>query len=123
MLTPQEIQIWYLLPVLRRDIAKKLMQKGWSQKEIASLMDITPSTISQYLHNKRASKLNIKINDAFIEILVNKLLNKEYNYSQLVQYALTKLTKLTCEIHHKLEKIKECCGICYGGDKNRGLSG
>jgi predicted transcriptional regulator len=112
MLTPQEIEVWYLLPALRREIAMRLKSEGYSQKDIAKLMDITPAAISQYLHNKRAKKLDIEIEHSIIDNAVKEIQKAPKQYSKILQESLKKMEKLVCEVHKKIEKVHSCCGLC-----------
>jgi predicted transcriptional regulator len=48
-----EIVVWYVLPVLRSEIAKALVKQGKSQREVAKLLGLTDAAISQYLKDKR----------------------------------------------------------------------
>ena len=50
----QEIEVWYILPAIRREIAKELMNLGLKQKEVANILDITEPAVSQYFKSKRA---------------------------------------------------------------------
>ncbi len=75
-------------------------------------MDITPSAVSQYLHNKRAKKLDFKINKKIIENAVTGILNNPKSYTEIIQISLKQLKKLTCKIHKKIEKVHTCCGLC-----------
>jgi predicted transcriptional regulator len=44
----------YKVPAIKAKLARELKEKGLSQKEIASLLDVTEAAISQYLSGKRA---------------------------------------------------------------------
>ena len=54
MLMPQEIEVWYILPAIRKELAKTMLAKGMKQKEIASALNIAKSAVSQYIKEKRA---------------------------------------------------------------------
>lgn len=56
MKLPCEEALWYILPQIRSDLSRELIKGGLSQKEVAELMGITPSAVSQYTHKKRAGK-------------------------------------------------------------------
>lgn len=112
MLTPQEIEVWYLLPALRKEIAIKLKRSNISQKDIAKIMDITPSAVSQYLHNKRAKKLDFKIDKKLIQNAVKNILDNPKSYAEIIQNSLKQSNKLICKIHKKIEKVHACCGLC-----------
>ena len=57
MLLPQEIEVWYIIPAIRRELTQELLNLGLNQKQIAERLDVTPSAVSQYIKNKRASKI------------------------------------------------------------------
>ncbi len=112
MLTPQEIEVWYILPALRREIAMKLKSKNYSQKDIAKLMDITPAAVSQYVHNKRAKKLDINIDQEIINKAVKEIQKNPKKYYEILQETLKKMHKLVCKIHKEIEEVHSCCGLC-----------
>jgi ribose 5-phosphate isomerase len=46
---PIEIEYWYVLPVLRRELAKSLKEIGQlKQKEIAKILGMSESAVRQY---------------------------------------------------------------------------
>jgi uncharacterized protein len=48
-----EVVVWYVLPVLRCEIAKELVKQGRSQREVARILGVTDAAVSQYLKEKR----------------------------------------------------------------------
>ena len=63
---PQELEVWYVLPAIRSQLAKALLKKGLSQTEIAKKIGVTRGAVSHYITQKRANELkfNQKINKA-----------------------------------------------------------
>jgi uncharacterized protein len=55
MKVPCEHAIWYILPQIRADIAKRLVKGGMNQKEAAEKLGVTAAAVSQYLNSKRAA--------------------------------------------------------------------
>ena len=49
LLLPQEIETFYVIPSLRRQLALCLKEKGMKQKDIAQLLGIDTAAVSQYL--------------------------------------------------------------------------
>lgn len=56
MKTPCEIVVWYVLPTIRRELAKELVDTyGMKQSQVAKIFGVTDAAVSQYLKNKRGS--------------------------------------------------------------------
>lgn len=113
MLRP-EIEYWYVVPFIRKSIVKNLRLLGLPQKEIAFMLNITPSAVSQYMHNKRAMIVEEecpeearKIN-SFIE---KKLGNRTDANLFVVQAELLmelEEKEIICNVHKKIEHFEEC---------------
>lgn len=70
--TPCEQILWYIVPAIRKEIARNLIEKhGLSQKDVANLLGVTPAAISQYLSKKRGSFMEIEDEDLLNEIDVS----------------------------------------------------
>ena len=55
---PQEIEVWYIIPAIRRELTKILIkQYNLKQKKVAMLLGISEAAISQYLSNKRGQEI------------------------------------------------------------------
>ena len=69
VLQPQEIEVFYVLPAIRRELAYCLKAQGKSQKDIAVILGVTGAAVSQYMSSKRASAMqfNEKLKTAFAE--------------------------------------------------------
>jgi hypothetical protein len=54
MKTPCEVVVWYILPPIRRELTKCMMEDyGLSQKEAAEKLGLSSAAVSQYLSDKR----------------------------------------------------------------------
>ena len=54
MKIPCEIVVWYVLPMIRREVSKELVYThGMTQAEVARRFGVTDAAISQYLKKKR----------------------------------------------------------------------
>ncbi len=63
MKIPCEIVVWYVLPMIRREVSKELVHThGMTQAEVARRFGVTDAAISQYLKKKRGG--NTAINDS-----------------------------------------------------------
>ena len=96
---PQEIEVWYILPAIRKQLAAKLVDSGMSQKEVANLMQLTEAAISQYKKLKRAK-----------ENIFNPEIDREIEKS--VKEILKDKKVITNEISHLAQFIKESGIIC-----------
>ena len=116
MKQPQEIEVWYILPGLRKEIAKELVNLGMNQKEVAYILGITEAAISQYFKSKRAKDIifNKKIKERIKLAARNISHNKDLFVKEIQELcALIKKDNFLCEIHKKYDKIPEKCDICF----------
>ena len=85
MKTPCEIIVWQYLPVIRKEIAKSLINDyNFSQREVAKKLGLTESTVSRYLSGKRG-KME-KLDESIIREIKNsaKQISKE-NGKMIIQ--------------------------------------
>jgi uncharacterized protein len=117
---PQEIEVWYIIPALRREVAKSLIEIGLSQKQTAEKMDITEAAVSQYLSSKRAKDV-IFSNAILEEVRKSAKIIFEDN-SRLVPEMLrlsnlTGVKQVMCDLHKKNDiSLPGSCNICFEGD-------
>ncbi|HJO14717.1 MAG TPA: transcriptional regulator [Candidatus Pacearchaeota archaeon] len=114
---PQEIEVWYLIPGIRRELAKTLLEKhNMNQKQISEILNITESAVSQYLKAKRGSEMKFDeggiqlIEDAARRIISQKLeVNKEI-YRLCVSF---RGGESLCEFHRKQDSsVEDDCKLC-----------
>ena len=57
---PQEIEVWYIIPAVRKELSKQLVKKhSLSYEKAGKILGISKAAIAQYLKNKRANKIKI----------------------------------------------------------------
>ncbi|MBI2651125.1 transcriptional regulator [Candidatus Woesearchaeota archaeon] len=115
---PQEIEVWYVIPALRRELAKVMIKDfKLTQKKVAACMGITEAAVSQYLSLKRAKEVLFGK-----EILaeIKKSAKKVVADNSLLIPEIIRLCKLTqvkrimCGIHKRQDaKLPASCDICF----------
>ena len=117
---PQEVEVRYILPAIRRELARTFIQEHkLSQKESANLLGLTEAAVSQYQHSKRAKEV-VFSNDVVNEIMVSadRILADRTNKQRLIaeMYRISNLTTvkhILCDIHRAQSKELESCNICF----------
>ena len=110
--TPCEYVMWNGLPVIRKEIAERMITNfGLNQKEAAEKLGITPAAVCQYLSHKRG---NVTIND--------QDLIKEINLAaeRLINKADASVIEETCRICRLLTAkgiFATACNSCPPDDK------
>jgi predicted transcriptional regulator len=118
---PQEIELWYVIPAIRKALVLELKRHSIRQKDIAAMLGLTGSAVSQYIKAKRASFCCEAFEhpplDSEIKASVKRLLadrdsataSKEIN--RICKIIREK--KIICDIHRK-HNPKACdCKTCY----------
>ena len=113
--TPQEIEVWYVLPALRRELSIELSEKGLTQAHIAELLHITKPAVSQYLSKKRATEV---VFDAKVKDIIKQAANsivKNKNFMSELQKILRYIEKekIICDIHQRYCKDLNACNVCF----------
>ncbi|MBI4983300.1 hypothetical protein HZC32_01530 [Candidatus Woesearchaeota archaeon] len=120
LIFPQEIEVWYILPAIRKHLAAKLVRRGLSQKEVAKMMHITEAAISQYQKEKRAKGeiFDVALKRE-IEASVKKIIrNKNILHPEVIRLSeLAKSKGLVCKLHKDKSKLEKkqlpCCNCRY----------
>ncbi len=112
---PQELEVWYVIPSLRKAFADIMLKKGLSQKEIAKKLELGKSAVSQYIKSQRGAELKFdrkmlkKIEQSTEKILQNKSTIKE----ELVFLCdFIKKEGLLCCFHRSMDKKLKECEVC-----------
>jgi predicted transcriptional regulator len=115
---PQEIEIWYLIPALRREFAKIFVADyDLNQKKVAKLLQISEASVSHYTNAHRG--YNIKFSQAElkgIKVSAKKIITSR---SPLIKelYSLCmrfRKSRSLCKIHRSFDKsIESGCRVCF----------
>jgi len=61
-LLPQEIEVWYIIPAIRKELARVLTGKyELSFERAGEILGVSKAAVSQYLSNKRANKVKLNV--------------------------------------------------------------
>lgn len=118
LIFPQEIEVWYVLPAIRKQLAVKLVEKGLAQKEVAKMMNLTEAAISQYKKEKRAKEEIFcgEIEKEMEQSIKNILKDHDKLYTEIVRLnSLVKEKGIICKLHKEkspLEKKQLPCVNC-----------
>ncbi|MBS3080242.1 hypothetical protein J4221_02115 [Candidatus Pacearchaeota archaeon] len=99
---PQEIEVWYIIPVIRREMAMCFSREHKiSYDNIASMMGLSKAAISQYIAGKRVER--IKMHPKALEevkISCNKIVKNKSTVIREISRVLEiiKKKKLHCEL-------------------------
>jgi predicted transcriptional regulator len=123
LMHPQEIEVYYIIPTLRKYLAMSMKERGLKQKEIASMLSIEEASVSHYLHDKRGNKIEFD-SDALkeIEISAERIIDK-LSYMEEMQHLLRLIrkTRAICDVHKLMSGIPGECRPelinCFGGKK------
>mgnify|MGYP001413296108 CR=1 FL=1 len=117
-LLPQEIEVWYLIPSLRKEFAKIFIKDyGLTQKKVAKILGITEAAISQYLNSKRGSESKFSVKEKKeIKKSADKIMKKPGDFMKILYNLCNSLreSKTICELHKNHDKtIPRNCDICF----------
>ena len=114
---PQEIEVWYLIPALRRELSKILIKEHkLTQRKVAEILGVTEAAISQYIKSKRGKEVNFSKKDLSKITEASKCITKKHEDCVESLYNLCiyfRGSKLLCDLHRKRDKnISSDCNAC-----------
>ena len=111
LLQPQEIEVYYIIPTIRKHLAYALKKKGMAQRDIARLFMIRESTVSQYFNSKRASL--VSFNPKVVKELERSAEKIENNFDVIREtqrmLKVVRETRTLCDVHRKFSDVKLVC--------------
>ena len=117
---PQDIEVRYILPAIRRELARIFIQEHkLNQKEAAKILGLTEAAVSQYQHSKRAKEVVFSNNIVDeIKASANRILGEKSNKQRLIAetYRISNLAtvkQILCDIHRAQSKDLENCNLCF----------
>ncbi|HLC63174.1 MAG TPA: hypothetical protein VJJ21_02545 [Candidatus Nanoarchaeia archaeon] len=111
LLHPQEIEVFYIIPTLRRNLAISMKKQGLNQKQIAVLLNIEDAAVSQYINEKRGNK--VQLSEEIIKE-VNKsasLVKDKLSFLREMQRLLKTVqdSREICKIHKQFSNLPDNC--------------
>ncbi len=95
MKIPCELIVWYVLPNIRRELAKELVEgHGLTQAEVARRFGVTDAAISQYLKKKRGANQEMEESIGYDE------------FKRQIQISAERIVNTGVDI------VQETCRIC-----------
>lgn len=117
---PQEVEVWYVLPTIRQNLAKELLKLGIKKTEIAKKLEITKAAVSHYAGEKRG--YSVKVKGLYYEIkrAAKRIANGECATREIQKLCLLIRKKgLLCKFHKEYDpKIRKMCNFCNNLLKN-----
>lgn len=108
-LLPQEIEVWYIIPAIRKELAKQLTKKhDLSYEKAGAILGVSKAAVSQYLSNKRANKVKLNAETCKEVAKSAKLI------AENPRLAMTEVQRIL-----KFMKDKKCsCDVCKKYNKD-----
>jgi predicted transcriptional regulator len=129
---PLEIEYWFILPAIRRELAIRLLEKNLKQRDIAEIVGMTEAAVSQYIKGNRG-RLTIKDNGNEHDIELPQWLKDEIGDSagiifddqsesifiketnRIMQIIRSKPREFLCGVHESLGEKVDDCEVCFTG--------
>jgi len=109
-LLPQEIEVWYIIPAIRKELAIALTREyGLSFEKAGEALGISKAAISQYLSNKRANKITLGENS---KLEIKKSAKRIYENSKVAVIEIERILKF-------MKDNRASCHICK--EYNKGV--
>jgi predicted transcriptional regulator len=110
----QELEVWYIIPAIRKELTLSMRDIGLRQSEIAKRLGISRAAVNQYVKDKRG---NIDLGQDIKKIIgnsISKVLSNEDSI-KLIQNILSiaRDKRIVCRIHKGLNEEINNCSLCF----------
>lgn len=118
-LHPQEVEVFYILPAIRRELTLALKELGKPQKEIAKLLGVTEAAVSQYLSSKRGNDVQFP---APLRQQIRQAAPRITHHQDMITevqaiLASAKQDRFICKMHEQIAAdIPKGCDLCFKGE-------
>jgi len=117
---PCEIVVWYVIPTIRSELAKELLNLGMKQKQISEILDITQPAVSQYISDKRGHGIKFEpeiqniIKDFARDLVEGKASQIDIIPKMCEICKKIKAEEIVCQMHKEKDNIPLNCNACMG---------
>jgi hypothetical protein len=115
--SPTEILYWEVLPAIRKEIVFQMHNELLiRQVEIARVLELTPSAVSQYLNSKRASQFEFS---EYFKKEIKSSAQRIYSKEKGAFEETTRLIKFfensreLCEVCKGKNDLSHSCSVCF----------
>lgn len=117
-LLPQEIEVWYIIPKIRKELALILIgEHKLSYEKTGDILGISKAAVSQYVSNKRANKIKLSVEMMKeIKVSAKSIIEKKTNGLMEIERLLQmmKQTKCSCDVCKQYNKdVLKYCNCSY----------
>ncbi len=121
---PQEIEVWYVLPAIRKSLVDEMLKIGMRQKDIATKIGVTEAAVSQYRKKKRAEK--VILNDKAKAMVKKSALKISEGHNPIVEIqkicTVMRNDMSVCRISKSLGLAPKNCKKCYEDYNEKNIS-
>ncbi|MGB9937701.1 MAG: transcriptional regulator [Methanobacterium sp.] len=124
MRPPCEMVVWYVIPSIRSELAKELLNLGMKQKQISELLDITQPAVSQYISDKRGHGIKFDAHTQnMIKLLARDLIDQDLGQGDIIRRVCdicknVKAEEIICQLHKEKDNVPTGCNACMGSKRN-----
>lgn len=114
LLQPQEVEAYFVIPALRRELAVALKAQGIKPSEISNRLGVTPAAVSQYCHSKRADLDLGEPMRTYIRAAAKRVKNPLSSMTEIQQLLrIAMREKVMCRVHEKIGTLPKGCAVCF----------
>jgi predicted transcriptional regulator len=121
---PQEIEVWYIIPAIRRELSYLLVKKyGWTLESAGGAMGVSKSAVSQYISKKRGQSIKLPSEImSEVDLAAKSISEKKTNaFSEIMRLLrICKVKGVACLACKKFNKevFQHCEGKPHSYDKD-----
>jgi predicted transcriptional regulator len=111
----QELEVWYVLPAIRKALTEEFFSRGMKQIEISYNLGVTKSAITQYLQGLRGKEFEFPgaLKDEVVKS-VDSILEGNSPVVEMQRILIILRNKgHICKLHGQLEGVENGCDLCF----------